>query len=276
MRDHRIKLEENDGVAILIFAKLPRENFVKTRLASSILNSKEILQLYESFLLDTIDQANKSDAKKIIFSLTDTMGISTENIHDLSFFRTNEFVNNKKLFPTFHIQSEGIFGFRMKEAIIWVRSHGFKKIIVLGADSPQIQPSLLNKAILLLDKYDVVLGPSAEAGIYLIGINQNFDLDGFEAIFEGVELSNFAKFVVNQSLTFTLLSELGDIDQESDLVGLISWLESVELHLRLNPKENLDLKLSIPKNTLKTIKNLRLKIKVDDKNNRGKVIDKVK
>ncbi|MCE7736874.1 MAG: DUF2064 domain-containing protein [Candidatus Heimdallarchaeota archaeon] len=232
--------------------------------------------MYEAFLLDTIEQSNKSQALQIIFSLTDTISITSNKLVDLPFFNKNELINYKKIYPAFHIQSEGIFGSRMKDAIKWVRLQGYSKIIVLGADSPQIQPSQLNKTILFLDKYDVVLGPSAEAGIYLIGINDNLNLDDFEKIFEGVELSNFAKFVVNQNLSFTLLSELGDIDQESDLVGLISWLESVELYLQFDTLEVEDLGFSIPKNTFNTIRKLRLKINVDDKNNRGKVIDKIK
>ena len=86
-------MKENNGVAILIFAKIPRENFVKTRLSSDILSSRDILQLYEAFLLDSIEQSNKSNAQQIIFSLTDTYSIETDNLDDLPFFNKNEILN---------------------------------------------------------------------------------------------------------------------------------------------------------------------------------------
>ena len=85
-----INTTENNGVAILIFAKIPREKFVKTRLSTSILSSEEILCLYEAFLLDTIEQSNKSNALQIIFSLTDTVSIMTNKLDDLPFFSENE------------------------------------------------------------------------------------------------------------------------------------------------------------------------------------------
>lgn len=126
-----------------------------------------------------------------------------------------------------------------------------------------------------MDDYDVILGPSAEGGIYLIGIKPSINLEGFEKIFKTVELSSFAKFAKDQSLRINILQELVDVDQESDLIGLMAWLDSVEIQLTQNQLSLKNEKISIPKATLSVIRNIGLTISVDENNNRRKKLNKV-
>lgn len=207
-----------------------------------------------------------------MLSLGDEKEIKTDNLKDIDFFANTNIIHNQKLFQTFYAQMEGSFGERMKKSIQWAFNLKFQKLIILGADSPQIQPYLITEAIRMLDENDVVLGPSAEGGIYLIGIKPNLDLENFENLFEGVELSNFAKFADAQSLNIMILPELVDVDQESDLVGLIAWIESIEIQKNQKTILSSNDKISIPKQTLSVIRKIGLSISVNDSNNRRKKI----
>ncbi len=239
-------------------------------MSESNLSSRDILNLYKAFFQDTIEQATKSAVDKVLFSLTDIDKIVSSTLSDINFFKINSLIDNDKISQDFHIQPEGSFGERMKAAIEWTFNRKYEKLIILGADSPQIQPRIINKAIKLLNSVDVVLGPSAEGGIYLIGIKPNLKLQGYEQLFEGVELSDFAKFAKNQMLNINILEELVDVDQESDLIGLIAWLNSVEIQNKQNMKLLENDKISIPKHTLSILRKIGLTISVDKKNNRGK------
>ncbi|MHA2030339.1 MAG: TIGR04282 family arsenosugar biosynthesis glycosyltransferase [Candidatus Kariarchaeaceae archaeon] len=274
IRKYRLN-EEEDDTAVLIFAKIPRENYVKTRLSGSNLSSTDILNLYEAFLQDTIEQAVKSSAAKIFLSLTDIEQINSSKLADIDFFNNKDILSFEKLSQDFHVQPDGEFGERMKSFINWAFDLNYKKLIILGADSPQIQPTLIDTSIDLLDSYDVVLGPSAEGGIYLIGIKPGMKLDGFEELFKEVELSSFAKFAKDQSLSINILQELVDVDQESDLIGLIAWLDSVEIQMTQNHSFSKNDKISIPTNTLFVVRKIGLTISVDAKNNRQKKLIKL-
>jgi glycosyltransferase A (GT-A) superfamily protein (DUF2064 family) len=158
----------------------------------------------------------------------------------------------------------------MKDAILWSFNQGFEKLIILGADTPHINPRIINSARDLLKEYSVVLGPSSAGGIYLIGLTNDIDLVGLEHIFAGMELSNFARFTSKQGLSFTLIEELSDIDQEEDLIGLIAWLEAL-IEIIKNPAKT-SRQHFIPKNTVRTIKELNLRVVTDRDNNRNKRI----
>jgi glycosyltransferase A (GT-A) superfamily protein (DUF2064 family) len=208
-------------------------------------------------------------------SLTDIESIHSSKLSEIKFFNHQDIVSINILSHDFHVQPEGTFGERMKSSIKWAFAKNFDKLIVLGADSPQIQPSIINETVNLLNTYDVVLGPSAEGGIYLIGIKPNLLLEGFEKIFKNVELSWFAKFANNQSLSFYILQEVVDIDLESDLIGLIAWLDSIEIQLTLFPTLSKNEQILIPKKTLEVIRKIGLTITVDEKNNRQKKLKKI-
>ncbi len=250
--------------AILIFTKLPKSGYVKTRLQSSILSMDDTMNLHQSFLLDTIKSSILSDANYLIFSVA---GIASKKkyIHKnkIEFINEN---NNSKIYDFVHIQSEGTFGERMKDAIIWCFEQNISKLVILGADSPHIQPTMINHSFDKLDTYDLVIGPSPAGGIYLIGINNRFKLDNFEYVFDNVELTSLARLANSNGLTGYILPELIDIDVEEDLIGLIAWIDSLK-YLQYNNSKS---ELIIPMNSHDTIKKLGLRIQVDNKNNRTK------
>jgi glycosyltransferase A (GT-A) superfamily protein (DUF2064 family) len=252
---------------ILIFARVPRVGKVKTRLVNQVLSPENAAFLYEGFLKDTINSALKLPGCDVILSLTDDPPIAGESLYEIPFFRDSVDINHHNLITQFHNQPLGTFGERMKDAIEWVRSqYSYDRIIILGADSPHIQPAILEQARNLLSYYEAVIGPSAVGGIYLIGLRDNVTTEDFENVFKQVELIQISHFLRKNDIKFFILEELTDIDTEDDLIGLISWLSSAKL------AGNDD--IYIPEETEWRLKELRLKITTDPQNNRHKKLMK--
>lgn len=254
---------------------------MKTRLRSEVLTSKDTLDLHNAFLKDTLLQSSKSNANNIFLSVTGLeQKLVEENNVSYQVIDRDKIVEELNLGPELHaiinrnvhVQSGDSFGERMRDAIAWCFSSGVERLVILGADSPQIQPEIIDQAFSLLDDYGIVIGPSPAGGIYLIGITDQFPIDGLEKVFEGVELSNLANLAHQNEISGYLLPELTDIDIEVDLIGLIAWLESTEL--LKSPKMNDP--ISTPIHTKQLIANLGLEIKVDSDNNREKQIVKKK
>ncbi|MCY3413039.1 MAG: DUF2064 domain-containing protein [Candidatus Heimdallarchaeota archaeon] len=244
--------------AVLIFTKLPQLDNVKTRLGSSVLQPNDILELHTAFIKDSIVQACKSIANEVILSIAGADSFSP--LEFLGYLQNN--ISNE-----YHRQRDGSFGNRMKDAILWCFEKPITKLIILGSDSPHIQANVINDALHKLEDHDIVLGPSAGGGIYLIGMNSTIDLDDFELVFDNVELISISEFVHQKLMNGFLLPELTDIDIEEDLIGLMAIIESARL---IN-----DSHYSIPEFTQNTIQELQLTIVSDSNNNRKKRISKV-
>ena len=101
------------------------------------------------------------------------------------------------------------------------------KVVLIGADCPQLKLQTVEKAFSLLDHSDFVFGPSDDGGYYLIGMNQLF-----EFVFSDVEwgtstvLSTTIDIIQKQNRTVQLLDRNFDIDTEADLQKFLSLSSS--------------------------------------------------
>ena len=103
---------------------------------------------------------------------------------------------------------------------------GSIKIVVIGADCPQLDTARLQMAFDKLDESSVVIGPSTDGGYYLLGMrDQCFD------IFADIEWSSAKVFSATvehlnqQGIGFQTLPALTDVDEFENLVVLQSDLE---------------------------------------------------
>lgn len=61
-------------------------------------------------------------------------------------------------------------GARLLGTIRSLRARGFRRVVVIGSDSPTLPPALLNQAFAALQQgAEVVLGPAEDGGYYLVG-----------------------------------------------------------------------------------------------------------
>jgi len=119
--------------------------------------------------------------------------------------------------PRYSYQISGNIGTRMHQAIRSAFLSGYKPVLLIGTDIPDITEEILNQAFYGLSNNDLVLGPSTDGGYWLIGLNNPEDL------FQGIQWSTPQVFkqtlriVRKQNLSFHLLDPLTDIDTEKSL-----------------------------------------------------------
>jgi len=109
----------------------------------------------------------------------------------------------------------------MQSCVQWGCDKGFAKIGLIGTDMPDIQPSYLKKADELLDRYDVVIGPTLDGGYCFIGMKRVIpEVFGNLSWGKGSVLEQTVAILEELELSWTLLPKLRDIDVWEDLVDL--------------------------------------------------------
>jgi rSAM/selenodomain-associated transferase 1 len=142
--------------ALIVVAKRPEPGRTKTRL-SPPLTPQLASQLYECFLLDTLDRMRQvKGAQKVI-----------------AYFGEPEYF--QRIAPDFQlIPQEGAdLGTRLDHALTAYLLKGYQHVVIMDSDSPTLPPGFLSQSFTeLADGADVVLGPCEDGGYYLIGIKK--------------------------------------------------------------------------------------------------------
>jgi hypothetical protein len=71
--------------------------------------------------------------------------------------------------PAYTAQSDGDLGRRLLAAFTAARDAGIGRAVMVGTDCPELQAAHLEQALQALGDHDLVLGPAADGGYYLIG-----------------------------------------------------------------------------------------------------------
>lgn len=190
--------------ALIIFAKAPVAGQVKTRLQTHI-SAEECAGLHAYFIIKTIEIAKKVNGVSIF--LYCHPGV------DDPFFKKVESDLNVKLMS----QNGNDLGERMSDAIRKTLSAGYRKVVIIGSDSPDLPPEYIHEGFEKLDSSDMVIGPSTDGGYYLIGAKKELP------IFNNIPWSSNMVFDMTiekageNNLTFSILGEWYDIDTWEDL-----------------------------------------------------------
>ncbi|WP_396603060.1 TIGR04282 family arsenosugar biosynthesis glycosyltransferase [Algibacter sp. R77976] len=199
---------------VIVFVKNIKLGKVKTRLAKTIGN-QGAYEVY-SELVKVTEEATKTlkADKHIYFSET--------------------IVNNKWENDVKFVQ-EGInLGERMKNAFKNGFKNGYEQIVLIGSDLPNITANHINQGLNALKQNEVVFGPAEDGGYYLIGLskmhNSVFDNKPWS---ESHLLEETLKELKENSITFTTLDVLNDIDTFEDLVASKFYQSNVELQEKI-------------------------------------------
>ena len=118
-------------------------------------------------------------------------------------------------------------GERMVRAFEQAWESGAKKVVLIGSDCPGIKPSIIENGLQYLETHDLVLGPAADGGYYLIGLRADVQqCRQYELLFQNISwgteevLRQTVQQAEKAKLSFTLLPELHDIDRPEDLAHL--------------------------------------------------------
>ncbi len=201
---------------LLIFAKWPEPGRVKTRL-SPPLTMQEAASLYQCMLMDTLTATSgiRGIQRMLFFDGEDAQA---------SFFKT--------LAPDATVcrQQGSTLGERLAAAFATAFERGSQSVAVIGTDSPHLDPQEICTAFSLLasDKADVVFGPSADGGYYLVGLRESKP-----ELFRDISWSSSK--VLSESLARAnsiglrqaLLAPCFDLDTADDLRRLVELSETV-------------------------------------------------
>ena len=209
------------STCLIVFAKNPIPNQVKTRLLPK-LSADQAASLYCAFLMDWCETLAELSNVDVVIAYTPPEGGS-----DLQ----RLIGNNVTYIP----QTGTDLGARLTSATQWACDNGYKKILIVGSDSPTLPLSYISQAILSLNFCDIVIGPSMDGGYYLIGFSSDNLNVVVPYIFEEIAWST--AHVLRQTVerihtlnaTFKLLPPWYDIDTPEDLVFLHAHLSAMRL-----------------------------------------------
>ncbi len=117
------------------------------------------------------------------------------------------------------LQGEGDIGVRMRLAFQKAFRQGWKQVVLIGSDLPDLTAAIIQESFERLTNHDLVLGPARDGGYYLIGLKADRpELFGSSIIWgsEGV-LKNTLIMADQLGLNTTLLERLRDVDRPEDL-----------------------------------------------------------
>jgi rSAM/selenodomain-associated transferase 1 len=200
---------ENQDACVLCFVKYPEKGQVKLRLIAN-LDDDVVVELYRNFVLDLVSLLKKLDTQ---------------------FYLCFSPLNAQKKYQEWlgssysYVPQEGNdLGERMKNGFCYAFTEEFRRVILIGSDSPDLPGDFLRNAIVELQTHDMVLGPSFDGGYYLIGFRDDTFLP---SVFDGISWSSSSVFqetisrIKNAGRSLSLLPVWSDVDIISDLKNLV-------------------------------------------------------
>ena len=194
--------------AIIVFARLPVEGKVKTRLAKEIgnKNAASFYSVCAEHLLSEVRETKKFGVDLFLFYS-----------NQIEADRIKKWVGRDF---SFYAQTCDDLGIRMLNAFKSVFNNGYEKIIIVGTDVPDMNFRLLEIAFDELDRNEFVVGPSEDGGYYLLGM-KTLTEDIFEGINWGTEtvFNSTIKKLDHKNVSYKMLKKLMDIDTKQDLLN---------------------------------------------------------
>ncbi len=186
---------------LVLFAKAPRVGLVKTRLARSI-GEAEALKAYQALVQNVLRALVRFRDVTVQFSPDDAQ---------------SDVASWMKPGWTSAPQGSAGLGDRLARCFEEQFSHGAERVVVIGSDCPDIDGSDIEDAWESLKTHDLVLGPAADGGYWLIGLSRNCP-----SVFTGVDwgtervLEQTVARAKHEGLSIALLRQLSDVDTAED------------------------------------------------------------
>lgn len=195
--------------ALSVMLKAPRPGTVKTRLVPPM-TPIEAAGLYECFIKDIFSATSTLDSVDVFAAFTPPD--SEDEIRALIPPVTGLFA-----------QEGDTLGARISNVFARLFGVGYKRVVVIGSDSPDIPFEYMEDSFRLLCHREntVVLGPALDGGYYLIGLNTQAD-----ELFDGIRwsspsvLEETMEKARSSMLNVELLPKWHDVDYAKDLAAI--------------------------------------------------------
>lgn len=213
-----------DGTALVVFARAPVAGQVKTRLcrpdpdAPEALTPEQAAAVHAAFVADVCRSGARSGIRhRCLYVAGDATHPQLQQLaHEHGF--------------VVRVQKGADLGSRMAAALAAELFAGASAVVLIGTDSPTLPTLYLERAAAwLADTSDVVLGPAADGGYYLIGARRPLP----ELFAEGIAWSTTQvlpatllrlRALRDRGLRVALLPFFYDVDTPQDLRLLAAHL----------------------------------------------------
>lgn len=193
---------------LAVFARVPTAGRVKTRL-SPALPPDLSAELYRAMLSDALDLAVGAGTDQVVvfWALDPDRTPAPDVPHGVTVRR----------------QEGEDLGERLAAAFSELLAAPEDRAVVIGADCPDLDATMIGEAFTALERRDLVLGPSRDGGYYLIGLRRPSP-----TLFKGVSwgtdrvLAQTLERAERAGLRVGTLGTLDDIDTPEDLVRFIA------------------------------------------------------
>jgi len=216
---------------ICVFARCPNPGMLKTGL-EQVLGEKHAAFLARAFLLDTISNSLRVRNASII--IAHWPPDSREDFEEIIYLFSREEKNRRirqrssdiRLIPQ-HGADPGERMARVSENLFEM---GAEKVLITGSDSPQLHPSIFRAALELLNKKQVVLGPTFDGGYYMVGMR-----NPHPEIFNGINWGGptvyreMVKILIESKVDWQELELSYDIDSPQNLEQLYYEIDTLRL-----------------------------------------------
>jgi uncharacterized protein len=139
---------------LIIFAKAPRPGQVKTRLAKS-LGAEAACLAYRQLVQTVFENLSRLPSVELRFTPDDALA---------------EIQPWLRKGWSAHPQGEGDLGTRLERAFAEHFAVGAQRIVIIGSDCPEVLTADIDTAWDALHTHDLVLGPAADGGYWLIAL----------------------------------------------------------------------------------------------------------
>lgn len=197
-----------DGLAIL--ARAPDPGRTKTRLARDLGNDAAA-RLARAFLLDVTRQV-RGPWRSVLF-------VDPSAAVD----RVRRLTGALQACP----QGAGSVGARMRAAARTLLTDGAERVVVVGADVPLLDATHVAAAFDALHGSDIVYGPAADGGYYLVGLTARTPGAAWSALFsDAIPWGTDRALLASEAICAThgwsvrRLAPLHDVDTAADLAPL--------------------------------------------------------
>lgn len=208
---------------LLVFAKVPRAGYVKTRLTPP-LSPEWAARLYGAFLRDALAdysaQASGDDPLGLGEPVAVRLYLDDEPPDGLA----------PEAVEVFRQTGDGL-GARMAGAFAAAFASGFERVVVVGTDHPTLPLALMGEAFRQLrEPMTVALSPSDDGGYVFLGLN-DLAPDLFDMRYShGRVFDDTVRRAIDCGLTPVVLPGHYDVDEAADLARLVrEWREGARV-----------------------------------------------
>ncbi len=225
--------------ALVIMTRIPIPNKTKTRLMT-ILTPEECAEIHRSFLRDIIETSSKVGGDTDIYLFYGNEG-PVSVIDDIV---GEEMV----LLP----QRGSNLGEKMRNIFADLFERGYDKVVLMGADIPEVSREDLDRAFYELTLKDLVFGPTIDGGYYLVGMKHLHEMVFDSKIKWGTPevFQETLEILEKSGVEVGLIRDHEDIDTKEDLrefwkrIGDSRSCENTRRYLYENIRERLSCRRS--------------------------------